>query len=240
MTSRRTTRQVGCALAAVGMGIALAACAQPGADKPAASSSAQPQPSASASAAASAGYDIARVNNVKNDFPPGFNPDVHPATTLNQQDINHSGFVALTRAKVDPAQCRSLIIPPYAEPTVGTQAAGTQGRGDQGEIYVVALRPPRPVPASPPPAGCDTVSLSGAPAATGTAERIPGPNIDGVTTTGVRLNPADGEDDPNYIFTAALNDQTSVVVIGSTTDDLNPQQLLSDLLVKATAAVRGQ
>jgi hypothetical protein len=81
--------------------------------------------------------------------------------------------------------------------------------------------------------------MSGSPEAAGTAERVPGPNIDGVTTTGVKLSPTDAED-PDYIFTAALNDQTSVVVMGSTDAQLNPQQLLSDLLVKATSAVRSQ
>ncbi|EUA34312.1 hypothetical protein I552_5095 [Mycobacterium xenopi 3993] len=33
----------------------------------------------------------------------------------------------------------------------------------------------------------------------------------------------DAADDPDYVFTAALDDQTSVVVMGSTDAQLNPQ-----------------
>jgi hypothetical protein len=242
MTSHRPTpRHIVSVAAAVGIGATLAACGHSGQSKSAASSTPQPQPatSSAASAAASPSYDVSRVDNVKNDFPAGFSTDAHPAKTLNQQDIDGSGIVAFTKATVNPPQCRSLIIPPYAEPSVGTQAAGVQGEGDQGKIYVVAMRLPKPVPATQPPAGCDHVSLSGSPQAAGTADSVPAPKIDNLITSGVRLSPADAED-PDYILTAALNDQTSVVVMGSTSADLNPQSLLADLLVKATAAVRGQ
>ncbi len=81
--------------------------------------------------------------------------------------------------------------------------------------------------------------MSGTPEATGTAEAVPAPKIDGVTTTGVKLSVADQGQDPDYMFTAALGDQTCVVVLGSADEQLNPQQLMSDLLVKATSAVRG-
>jgi hypothetical protein len=241
MTSlRRTTRQIASLLVAFGVGVALAACGH-SEQKSAGSSSPQAQaPSSSgASAVPPAAYDISRVDNVQKDFPPGFNADPHPAKTLDQHDIDSSGVIGFTKAQVDPPQCRSLIVPPYADPSVGTQAAGVRGEGDQGQIDVVALRLPQAVPASPPPAGCDRFSLSGSPDAAGTAERIPAPQIDGATTIGVKLSPSDG-DNPDYIFTAALNDQTSVVVMGGADTQLNPQQLLSDLLVKATSAVRGQ
>jgi hypothetical protein len=240
---RRTTRQIASLLVAVGVGVTLAACGHSGQSKPTGSSSAQPQPPSSSTAAAAppAAYDISRVDNVKNDFPPGFTPDPHPAKTLDQHDIDSSHIGAFIKAQVDPPQCRSLIIPPYAEPSVGTEAAGVRGDGDQGEIYVVAFRLPKAVPAGQPPAGCDRVSLSGSPEVAGTAQRIPAPEIDGFTTSGARVSPTAAEDDePDYIFTAALNDQTSVVVMGSTDAQLNPQQLLSDLLVKGTSAVRGQ
>jgi hypothetical protein len=242
MTSpRRTTRQIASLLVTFGAGVAFAGCGHSEQSKSEGSSSPQTQPASSirASAVPAAAYDISRVDNVQKDFPPGFNVDPHPAKTLDQQAIASSGVTAFTKAKVDPPQCRSLVIPPYADPSVGTEAAGVRGEGDQGKIYVVALRLPQPVPAGQPPAGCDRVSMSGSPEAAGTAERVPGPNIDGVTTTGVKLSPTDAED-PDYIFTAALNDQTSVVVMGSTDAQLNPQQLLSDLLVKATSAVRSQ
>lgn len=239
---QRTNTRIASIVGALGVGVTLAACGHSEQSKPTASSSAQPQPASSTTTSATpppSPYDISRVDNVKSDFPEGFNPDARPPKTLNQQDIDSSGVIAFTKAKIDPPQCRALIIPPYADPTVGTQAAGVRGQGDDGQIYVVALRLPKPVPATPLPAGCDKVSMSGAPNASGTAEGVPAPSIDGVTTTGAKMTPNNGED-PDYIFTAALDSTTSIVVMGSTNEDLEPQQSLSDLLVKATAAVRGQ
>lgn len=219
-------------LVALGTALALAACgdtAEPASD---AASSAESSP-----AAAPTGYDISRIDAVQDDFPPGFTAEAHPAKTLAQADIDGSGINAFTKAVVDPPQCRSLIIPPYTEPSVGSQAAGVLASGDQGNMYVIALRSAQPVAVSQPPAGCDRVSLSGSPEASGTAERIPGPSIDGVATTGVKLTGNSG--DPDYLFTAALDDRTSVVVMGSADAQLDPQQLMSNLLVKATSAVRG-
>ncbi|ORA36171.1 hypothetical protein BST20_15700 [Mycobacterium branderi] len=220
----------------------MSACGQSAERPPAAASSASSQPPSATNvpaAAAPAAYDIGRVDNVKDDFPAGFAPQAEPPKALAQHDIDSSGITAFTKAQIDPPQCRAMVIPPNVEPSVGAQAAGVRGEGDQGNIYVVALRLPQPVPAGQAAAGCDRVTLSGDPQATGTAERIPAPHIDGLNTTGVKLS-ADASDDPDYIYTAALDDQTSVVVMGSTDTQLNPQQLLSDLLVKATSAVRGQ
>lgn len=230
-------------VAAVGLGAGtLAACGGSEQSAPSGSPSAQPQPpsSSSAQAAPSSKYDISRVDNLKDDFPLGFKADPHPAKTLDQQDIDSSGIMPFTQAQFDPPQCRALVIPPYVDPSVGTQAAGIRGQGDQGEIYIVAMQLTKPTPASPLPAGCDRVSMSGAPEATGTAEPVPAPKIDGATTTGVKLSPADETEDPDYEFTVALDDQTSIVVMGSTVAQLNPQQVMSDLLVKAASAVRGK
>lgn len=233
-----TIRQIACLLAALGTSVAISACSDSTEQSPAATSQA-PSATTAPAAAAPAAYDIGRVDNVKNDFPAGFAPQAEPPKTLAQHDIESSGITAFTKAQIDPPQCRSMVIPPNVEPSVGAQAAGVRGEGDQGNIYVVALRLPQPVPAGQAAAGCDRVTLSGDPQATGTAERVPAPHIDGLTTTGVKLS-ADASDDPDYIYTAALDDQTSVVVMGSTDTQLNPPQLLSDLLVKATSAVRGQ
>jgi hypothetical protein len=243
MTSKtRITRQIPWLLTALAASVAIPACSHPAEHAPAGTSSAQSQPSSATNApaaAAPAAYDIARVDNVKDDFPSGFAPQAEPSKTLAQHDIDSSGITAFTGAQIDPPQCRSMVIPPNVEPSVGAQAAGVRGEGDQGNIYVVALRLPQPVPAGQPPAGCDRVTLSGSPQAAGTAERVPAPQIDGVTTTGVKLS-VDASEDPDYVYTAALDDQTSVVVMGSMDTQLNPQQVLSDLLVKATAAVRGR
>ena len=184
-------------------------------------------------------YDISRVNNVKNDVPAAFKTAPGPTTTLTQDDIDNARVIPFTKAVYDPPQCRAFVIPPYVEPVVGAQAAILSAEGDRGEIFVVALRLPHPVAVNPPPAGCDHVTMSGSDESTGTAERVPAPQIAGVTTTGLKLKPATDTSPGGYVFTAALGDQTSVAVMGGADDALHPQQLLSDLLVKATAAVRG-
>lgn len=224
-------------VAALGVGATLAGCGQSA--EPAPAGSAAPRP-AGAAAQDAAPYDISRVDAVKDDFPEGFTAQAHPAKTLGEQDIAGSGVAAFTDARVDPPQCRAAVIPRYADPTVGTQAAGVIAQGDQGNMYVVALRSPNPVAAEDLPAGCDRISLSGSPQATGTVERIPAPGIAGATTTGAKLTVEDPQEDPDYLYTAALDDRTSVVVMGSADAALDPQRLMSDLLVKAVAAVRGQ
>ena len=184
-------------------------------------------------------YDIARVNNVKGDVPAGFATAPGAPITLSQDDIDNARVIPFTKAVYAPPQCRALVIPPYVEPVVGAQAVILSAEGDRGEIFVAAMRLPHPVEVGPPPAGCGHVTMSGSEESAGTAEAVPGPQIAGVTTTGVKLNPATDPTAGGYVFTAALGDQTSVAVMGGAASDLHPQQLLSDLLVKAVAAVRG-
>lgn len=218
------TTRLASALAALGVGATLAGCGQ----------------AADPGRGSEPGYQIGRVDRVTDDFPAGFAVDAHPAKTLDQQDIDGSGITAFTGAAVDPPQCRSAVIPPYADPVVGTAAAGVHAEGDRGNIYVVALRSPAARPADQSPSGCDRVALSGSSEATGTAERIAAPEIGGVTTTGVKMNVGDPQGEPDYVYTAALDDRTSIVVMGSADAQLDPQRLMSDLLVKATAAVSGR
>jgi hypothetical protein len=238
-SSHRATRQIASTLTALGLvTVTVAGCGGSDQSKPSGSSGTQ-APSSSGAAAASAKYDISKVDNVKDALPAGFKPDPRPGITLNQSDIDNPKIIPFTKATFDPPQCRALVIPPYIDPAVGTKAAGLSAEGDQGEVFVVAMRLPKPITAAPLPADCDHVGLSGSPESTATAEKVPGPQIDGVTTTGVKLTPSDDNAPPEYIFTADLGDQTSIAVMGGAADELNPQQMVSDLLVKATAAVRG-
>lgn len=220
-------------LAALGVGATLAGCGHSTEAASAGSVAPLPPPAA-------ASYDISRVDAVKDDFPAGFTAEAHPAKTLGEDDIAGSGVTAFTEAQVDPPQCRSVVIPPYADPKVGAQAAGVIAQGEQGNMYVIGLRSPEPVAVGNDPGGCDRISLSGSPQATGTVERIAAPDIAGATTTGARLRAGDPTEDPDYLYTAALDEQTSIVVMGSADEQLDPQRLMSDLLVKAVSAVRGQ
>lgn len=237
-SSPRAPRQIASTLTALGLvTLAVTACGGSESSKPSSSSAGQAPASGAASPAAR--YDISKVDNVKDALPAGFKPDPRPQITLNQGDIDNPKIIPFTKATFDPPQCRPLVIPRYIDPVVGTQAAGLSAESDQGEIFVVAMNLPKPIPATPLPAGCDHVGLSGSPETTGTAESVPGPAIDGVPTTGVKLTPSDDNAPSEYIYTAELGDQTSIAVMGGTSDELNPQQVLSALLVKATAAIRG-
>lgn len=183
------------------------------------------------------GIDISRIDDVRDDFPAGFTVRAGRSRTFTAGDIARTGINTLTESTLHPAHCLPAIIPPYADISIGTVAAGVTGRGAQGGVQVTALRLPRPVPATAPPAGCDLVAITAAPAVTGAAEAVPLPAIAGATTRGVKLSAA-GQTEPDYILTAALDDQTTVVVRGNLAAALNPPQLLSNLLVKAVAAVR--
>lgn len=232
--SRRAARQIGSTLTALALvATSASACGGSHESKPSAAQA------GSSSSSSTEQYDISRVNNVKNDVPAAFKTAPSPPTTLTQDDIDNARIIPFTKATYDPPQCRALVIPSYVEPVVGAQAAILSAEGDRGEFFIVALRLPHPVSVSPPPAGCGHVAMSGSDESTGTAEAVPAPQIAGVTTTGLRLKPATDKSPGGYVFTAALSDQTSIAVLGGAEDDLHPQQLLSDLLVKATAAVRG-
>lgn len=183
-------------------------------------------------------YDISRIDRLRHSFPDGFTVESHPPKVLDQQDIEVSYLHALSTAELLPAQCRSLLLPAYAAPSAGGRAATLHALGDRSALYVIALNSARPIPAEPAPPDCDQVSVIGSAAVSGTAERVAAPQIAGVVTTGARLRIDGDEADPDYIFTAAPDDRTCIVVLGSAVEELKPQQLLANLLVQAMAAVR--
>lgn len=197
--------------------------------------------------------DISRIDQVHNDFPPGFTVKTGLAKTLNEHDIQRAGIHVLTEATLDPPHCLPAMIPPYADLTPGTEAAGVTANGELGGVHVTALRLPHPVPAGRPPDGCDSIRIT-SPNLTATAHRIAVPDLNGVPTTGFELIENRKEDDyiftdrtdhiipadPDYLLTAAVDDRTVVVIKGAVDTSLHPQQLFSDLLVKAVTAIRGQ
>lgn len=238
----RAGRRSALILTALVVGVGLVACAHAGGQKPAGSAELQSGSAGHRSAAsppARVAYDISAVDKVKDDFPSGFTVTAGRSKTLSQDDVERSGIQVLTQARLEPPQCLPAIIPPYADLVAGTKAAGVTATGDGGGVHVTALRLPRPVPvpAGQRIAGCERITIS-APSVSGVAERVPAPLIAGVSTSGVRLTER-GQEDSNYIFAAALDEQTTVVVRGSVDAALGPQELMSDLLVKATTAVRG-
>ena len=185
-------------------------------------------------------YDISRVVTIKGDVPPGSVVEVRPARIVTAGDLESSEVVELTKALITPFDCRSVVLPPYLDLPAGSQAAEVRAvLADHSGVHVVALRSPTPMPVTQPPAICEMeILISGPPGVAGTAEHIRAPDIAGVDTTGLKL--AHGERDAQYMYTAALDEQTLVVVMGSAAAKHNPQQFLSDLLAKAVAAVGGR
>lgn len=223
------TRQTASLLAVVGLGLGVAACSQ---------SAAQDMPKA-APAAVVITPDISRIDAVAGAFPTGFEVNTGLSKTLTRSDVENAGMDALTRGTLSPGHCLPMIVPSYAHPKVGTEVAGVTGSGELGGVQVTALRTIEAFSAAAAPEGCEKVVISGSDTASGTAERVPAPEIAGVTTTGVKLI-EDGPDQPaHYIFTAALDEHTVVVVRSSLDEQLQPHQFLSNLLVQATTAVRG-
>lgn len=185
-----------------------------------------------------AASDISRVEHIKNDFPPGFTVTTRPAKPVGPDDVKSFKVNDLAEARILPPQCRAVVLPPYADPTAGTEAAQVTADGAAGRIEVFALRLAQPVPVEQTPQGCGLeILVSGSPDVAGPADHIDPPTIPGATTTGRKLNPE--QKHPVYLFTAALDRQTSVVVMGSAAADLHPEHLMADLLTKAAAAVRG-
>ncbi len=227
------------ALLALGASSILAACGHAANRDPAAVPAVSPVPGNSVSVPLNHASDIGWLDGLKRDFPDGFTVASHSPETLDQRDIDGSRIHAFSTAAVQPPQCRALLLPPYAVPSPGARAAALHAIGDRGAVYVIALRLPQPIAAGTPVTGCAEMTITGAPEVTGSAERIPAPEIAGAVTTGVRLDIGNrGELD--YLYTAALDARTCIVVVGATDPELDARQLLSGLLVKAAAAVRGR
>ncbi|MBS9533829.1 DUF5642 family protein [Mycobacterium sp. M1] len=219
------TRQIVSVLAALGIGAGLAACGQSVAQQ--------------AGAPAEVSYDIAGISALADEFPAGFTVQTGLAKTLSSDDVERAGTQLLTEARLSPAHCLPMILPAYAHPTVGTRAAGVTAHGALGGVQVTALHLAHPVAPGVSPVGCDRVVVS-ADGVSGTAELVPAPAIDGVTTSAVRLI-ADGPDESaHYIYTAALNEDTVVVIRSGLDDALNPPSFLSRLMVTAVSALRAR
>jgi hypothetical protein len=135
----------------------------------------------------------------------------------------------------DPPNCKKAAAP---LPAVSARTEGLSAEGEQ-TIGVGGFQFSEPAPFTPAPAGCDHVTFS-ASGVKGTADRVPAPAIEGVTTVGTKNHieiTFGGNPDVTdaVIYYAQLSDQIAVIAAGTT-----DSQLLKDLFVKAVNAVRGR
>jgi len=183
-------------------------------------------------------YDISRLSKLQNEFPPGFSRvEAIPVTTLGPAADKFSSVGIGEVVSVDPPGCRSLVQP--VTPPGDAQFTMVAGVG-RGAIMVAAVKSRGPLPVTTAPAGCDhaaVVRKTGRRQYDSTVKHLPGPSIDGVTTTGTMDVAALGST-KSYVFVGLLSDTVAVAVQGLLPGDPQAEDTLQGLLVKAVDAIR--
>jgi hypothetical protein len=238
MLTVTAARRVGAALlAAVTVGVGLAGCGSGGQSHPSSSAASTSATSATVSNEPSGGYDISRISALANQFPPGFTTTPIPRTTLTQQQADSfAGLAKQFPFTFDPPTCAALLKRPHI--LAGTELQGLVATGPQ-RITVVAAQSPQPIENNLGSDACNHVTFNAPGSAQGTADRIPGPSIDGVPTVGIKLHlditlPSLSKSMDQYLYLAVLSNKTGVDLEGE-----SDTQLLESLLVKAVTAIRG-
>jgi Domain of unknown function (DUF5642) len=215
-------------LLAVTSGVGLTGCGRPGSGAMAASAPSEPP----------GGYDISRIADLADDFPPGFTvaPISHRAVTQQMVD-NRDGLAGRLKPLVSPPQCAPAT---QLNLVVGEQTESLNADGPQ-HVTVMATQSAQVNPASVVPVGCDQLSLTinDVSGARGTEQRVSSPTIADIPTYGFMIHwetaPIIGGPRDLYKYGAILSDRTVVGVQGE-----SDPTLLQKLLVDAVAAIRRQ
>jgi Domain of unknown function (DUF5642) len=187
------------------------------------------------------GYDISRIDQLANQFPPGYSVTPIPPTTLTQEQADEFGdMIKKFGFTVDPPQCSAALK--SLQLVGGTKLQGLSAKGPQ-DIAVVAAQAPQPIPSPPTGDSCSHIAFTSN-VGHGTADRVPGPAISGVTTVGVKMHiditvSGSSTTMDQQMYIAALGDRTAVTVTGQSVTGQSDAQPLEALLVKAVTAVRG-
>jgi hypothetical protein len=194
------------------------------------------------STVAAGDYDLARLSELSDDFPPDFvplNPEVqkvHPVYVAGVGAAVSGGKPFTT----DPQQCSILLKP--VNGVAGSDSIGIRADAFGDRSISVGAYVPVAVSGDIPATGCDHMTYEVRDAErirTGTAERIAAPAIDGATTVAVKIT-TDNYPDPVYFYAAVFDDRAYVNVSAQVARDFQAQPVLPDLLVKAVNAIRGQ
>jgi hypothetical protein len=182
------------------------------------------------------GFDISRIDQVGLKLPPEDEATPIPHTTVNQDEADH--LAGMRKEFVyDPPQCGALLSK-STRLVSGSQVQGVAVRKPQ-QIVILAVESPGAVTDPPEIAGCDRVTFTVPDKVKGTAERIPGPPIAGLKTTGTKTHmdlttPEGPRSEDETTFRAELSNRVEVAVGGKA----DPARL-EDLLNQAVVAVRG-
>ena len=192
--------------------------------------------SSTSTSEAPGGFDISRIDQVGLKLPQEDEATPIPHTVVNQDEADH--LAGMRKEFVyDPPQCGALLSK-STHLVAGSQVQGVAVRKPQ-QIVILAVEAPAAVTDPPEIAGCDRVAFTVPDKLKGTAERIPGPPIAGVKTTGTKTHmdlttPEGPKTVDETTFRAELSDRVEIAVAGKA----DPARL-EDLLTKAVAAVRG-
>jgi uncharacterized protein DUF5642 len=139
---------------------------------------------------------------------------------------------------VDPAQCRPLLKP--VDGQVGADSLHL--RGDERGGWAISLGAVNPVtvPAEIPTTGCERFTYAvdrDENSVNGAVDRLIAPAVDGATTIALRYD-VGGSPETEYSYAAIVDGRVYVDVQARLAPDFPAEPVLSELLVKAVAAVR--
>jgi hypothetical protein len=186
-------------------------------------------------------FDLSRLSEFNRALPPDFVTDPAQVTKTKPEFVDSVGELVTFSGPVtvDPPQCRSML-----KPVAGQADASSIGiRGDGLGNQAIAVNADDPVVASEfPVSGCDRVTFkvdNHSVPTQGTFERIEAPAIDGATVIALKVT-YEPTQNVDYAYAAIVDGHAFVLVQGRLGPDYPAQTLLSDLLVKAVATLRGQ
>jgi len=208
----------------------LAGC---GSDNKSASQSAS---SSATTSEAPGGFDISRIDQVGLQLPPESEATPIPHTAVNEEEAKTLAGMRKD-FRYDPPQCGALLSK-STHLVAGSQIQGVTVRKPD-QIVILIVESPAPVADPPDVAGCDRVAFTVPDEVKGTAERIPGPPIAGIKTTGTKTHmdlttPEGPKTVDETTFRAELSNRVEIAVGGK-----GDPARLTDLLNKAVVAVRG-
>lgn len=189
-------------------------------------------------------YDVSRIAELQDAFPPGFiaAPGDDQPIKVSPQLVGIVGTAVSYGSPftVDPPRCRPLLKPVDAR--TGADTLHIRGDGPEKRSISVGAYAPVTVPTEIPSAGCDRftydVDEEDYPL-NGSVERLTAPVIDGAVTNAVRFD-VTGYPNVEYAYTAILDGRVYVDVQARLAPEFQAEPVLTELLLKAVAAVRGQ
>jgi Domain of unknown function (DUF5642) len=191
-----------------------------------------------AAGGASSNYDISRLSKLENEFPPGFDrTQTMPVATLGPAADTFSTLGVGEIIAINPPNCQSLVQPVRAPRDAQFTLVGGIGKG---AIMVSAVKSPEPLAKTIPSAGCQHATVVRKIVRRqykSKVTRLPGPSIDGVTTTG-SMDVAAVGGARSYVFAGFLGDRIAVVAQGLLPGNPQADEILGEMLVKAVDAIR--